>query len=93
MEQGKVIEALKQVRNKKRNFSQAVDLVVSLKGIDLKKPEQQVDFFITLQNNPGRKAKIAALVAQELASEAKNVCDTVILQDEFARYRTNLQDT
>jgi len=86
MEQGKVIEVLKQVRNKKRNFSQAVDLVVSLKDLDLKKPEHQVDFFISLQNNPGKKAKIAALVAQELASEAKNVCDTVVMQDEFTKY-------
>lgn len=86
MEQSKIIETLKQMRNKKRNFSQAVDLVVSLKDLDLKKPEHQVDFFITLQNNPGKKAKIAALVSQELASEAKNVCDTVILQDDFSRF-------
>ena len=86
MDQSKVIETLKQVRNKKRNFSQAIDLVVSLKDLDLKKPEHQVDFFITLQNNPGKKAKVAALVAQELATEAKNVCDTVVLQDDFLRY-------
>ena len=86
MEQGKVIETLKKMRNKKRNFSQAVDLVVSFKDLDLKKPEHQVDFFITLQNSPGKKAKIAALVAQELAAEAKNVCDEVVLQDDFPKY-------
>ncbi|MBI4439447.1 50S ribosomal protein L1, partial [Candidatus Woesearchaeota archaeon] len=48
MEQSKVLEVLKQVRNRKRNFSQTVELVVSLKDLDLKKPEQQVDLFIAL---------------------------------------------
>jgi len=86
MDSKKVIEVLKQVRNKKRNFSQAIDLVISLKDLDLKKPDNQIDFFITFQNNPGKKAKIAALVAQELAAEAKNVCDTVVLQDEFPTF-------
>lgn len=86
MEQSKVVEVLKQVRNKKRNFSQAVDLIVALKDLDLKKPEHQVDFFITLRNSPGKKAKVAALVTHELASEAKSVCDTVILQDDFQKY-------
>ena len=86
MEQTKILETLKNIRNKKRNFSQSVDLIVSLKELDLKKPEHQVDFFITLPNSTNKKAKICALVAQELASEAKAVCDAVILQDEFPKY-------
>lgn len=86
MDNSKVVETLKQVRNRQRNFSQAVDLVVNLKDLDFKKPEHQVDFFITFQNNPGKPAKVAALVAQELAAEAKDVCDTVVLMDDFDRY-------
>ena len=86
MERSKVLEVLKQVRNRKRNVSQTVELVVSLKGLDLKKPEQQVDLFIALPNGLGRKVKVCAIVGQELSAEAKSVCDAVVLQDEFDRY-------
>lgn len=86
MEQQDVLKALKEIRNKKRKFSQSVDLVVSLKDLDMKKPEHQVDFFVTLPNSTGKKASVCALIAQELASEAKEVCDAVVLQEDFQRY-------
>ena len=86
MEEQEILKALKEIRNKKRKFSQSVDLVVGLKDLDMKKPEQQVDFFITLPNSTGKKASVCALVAQELAAEAKEVCDAVVLQDDFQRY-------
>jgi len=38
------------------------------------------------ENFAGKKASVCALVAQELASEAKEVCDAVILQEDFQRY-------
>ncbi len=86
MEQQEILKALKEVRSKKRKFSQSVDLVVGLKELDMKKPEHQVDFFVTLPNSTGKKASVCALVAQELASEAKEVCDAVVLQEDFQRY-------
>ena len=86
MEKEKVLEALKKIRNKKRKFSQSVDLVVSLKELDLKKPEHQVDFFVTLPSDAKKKAKICALVAQDLSAEAKAVCDSVIMDDDFSKY-------
>ncbi len=86
MDEKEVLKALKDIRNKKRRFSQSVDLVVGLKDLDMKKPEQQVDFFIELPNPTGKKASVCALVAQELASEAKEVCDAVVLQEDFQRY-------
>ena len=86
MEKEKILEALKKIRNKKRKFAQSVDLVVSLKELDLKKPEHQVDFFVTLPNDAGKKSKICALVAQELAPEARKVCDSVVLVDDFPKY-------
>ena len=86
MDESKVSEALKSVRNSKRGFDQAVDLIVSLKDLDLKKPEHQVDFFVVLPNSAGRKVSVCALVAQELAAEAKSVCDAVVLLDDFEKY-------
>ncbi len=92
MERSQVLTALKGVRNRKRNFAQSVDLVIGLKDLDMKKPEQQVDFYIALPHGPGKKLKICALVAQELAAEAKNVCDSMILESDFDRFAKNKKD-
>ena len=86
MDNSKILEALKNLRNKKRNFNQAVDLIVSLKDLDLKKPDHQVDVFINLPNPANEKVRVCALVAQELSSEAKEVCDAVVLEEEFSKY-------
>ena len=43
MNKKQVLEALGKLRevNEKRKFSQTVDLVINLRGIDIKKPEQK----------------------------------------------------
>ncbi|MEM4263716.1 MAG: 50S ribosomal protein L1 [Candidatus Woesearchaeota archaeon] len=84
-------KALELVKNNspKRNFKQSVDFIVNLKGLDLKKPEQQVDIFVTLNQGKGKKIKICALVGPELGTQAKAVCDKVVLHDEFPRYTGN----
>ena len=44
----KLLNVIKQAREgaKKRNFTQSFDLIVHLKELDLKKPEQQIEFFL-----------------------------------------------
>ncbi len=87
MERSKVLEILKSAREgKKRNFPQSVDLIVNLKELDLKKQEQQVEFFATLPNSPKKKVKVCAFVGAEMQEDAKNVCDNVVMQEEFQRY-------
>lgn len=88
MEKEQVLQALKAARetSPKRNFKQSVDFIVNLKGIDLKKPEQKVDFYVHFNNFSGRKTKICAFIGAELADQAKSSCDTSILIDEFGRY-------
>lgn len=70
----------------KRNFKQSIELVINLKGLNLKKTEEQVDFFVTLHFNKGKPTKICALVGPELADEAKANCDFVIEQSDFIKY-------
>lgn len=70
----------------KRNFKQSFDLIINLKGLDVKKQEHQVDTFITLPHARGKKVKVCALVAAELETQAKNVCDSAILSDSFEKY-------
>ncbi len=73
----------------KRGFSQSVDLVVPLTGLDLKKPEHQIDFFIELPSGTGRKARVCALIGPELQNEAKSNCDSLVLQEDFPSYGKN----
>lgn len=88
MEKNKIIEAIKKLKqdSKKRNFIQSYDLIINLKGLDLKKPDEQVDFYAALHFSRGRKVKVCAFVAAELREEAKKVCDFVIDADEFQNY-------
>lgn len=81
----KALEALK-ADSQKKNFTQTVDLIINLKDVDLKKPEEQVDLFVRLPKGRGRKVKVCAFVGPELAAEAKNIFDKVILAEQFPGY-------
>ena len=73
--------------SEKRNFKQSYDLIINLKGLDLKKQEHQIDAFITLPHSRGKKVKVCALVGPELEEQAKSIFDSVILSDNFERYK------
>jgi large subunit ribosomal protein L1 len=81
----KAIELVKN-NSPKRNFKQAYDLIINLKDLDMKKPDQQVSNWATLRYPKGKKARVCALVGPELAASAKENCDTVIMQDDFPKY-------
>ncbi|MFT4304669.1 MAG: 50S ribosomal protein L1 [Candidatus Woesearchaeota archaeon] len=94
MDKKKIIEALKKAKedSKKRNFIQSLDLIINLKDINLKNPEEHVDLFTKLPHNKGKKVKICALVGPELKEEAKKVCDLTIDTDEFPKYQGNKKE-
>ena len=52
MEINNLTESIKKIKetSPKRNFAQTFDLVIVLRDLDLKKPEQQVDFYAPLHN-------------------------------------------
>jgi large subunit ribosomal protein L1 len=87
MDETKVSEALKTLREdaKERKFSQAVELIVNLKDLNLKNPDEQVEFFANVPSPMGQK-KVCAIVDGELLEEAKKYCDTVITVGELADY-------
>jgi len=87
MDKKRFVEAIQALKAlPKRKFKQRYDLVINLRGLNLKKPEEQVDLFIQLPNDTGKKARIGALVGPELAEQAKTCCDVVIVQDDFAKH-------
>ncbi|MFP4524025.1 MAG: 50S ribosomal protein L1 [Candidatus Woesearchaeota archaeon] len=89
MDKQDIIKALQAAReqSKERKFSQTVDLIVALKGLNLKKPDEQVDLFVNLPNEVGKRRKVCALVGPEMVDKAKEACDTVVTQDEFDKYK------
>ncbi len=68
-----------------RKFKQSFDLIVALKELNLKKPEEQVEFFTQVHKTLGKKRKMCALVGPEMADDAKKVFDTVVTSDQFAK--------
>ncbi|MFH1072495.1 MAG: 50S ribosomal protein L1 [Nanoarchaeota archaeon] len=72
--------------SKQRKFSQSYDLIVNLQELNLKNPEEQVDFFVTLHFGIGKKIKVCGFVGPELQDQAKTICDFTVTQDEFPVY-------
>lgn len=85
MDKKDFLNAIKKIRAKakKRNFNQTFDLVVNLKNLDLKKPDDKVDLFVVLPYGIGKKRKICAFVDEALVTQAKKVFDRVVEQQTF----------
>lgn len=68
-----VVKALSQLRQDlgKRKFAQSIDLVVKLREVDLKKPENRINETIALPNATERTQKICVIATGDLATKAK----------------------
>ncbi|MBI2523314.1 50S ribosomal protein L1 [Candidatus Woesearchaeota archaeon] len=93
MDKALIAATLKKVRDNspKKNFKQSLDLIMNLKGLDLKKPEHQVNIFVTFQYGTGKNVSVCALVEPDLASKAKEACDETITIDQFERFKSKAE--
>ena len=76
-----ILEAVKKAKEeaKPRNFTQSVDVVITIKDLDVRKPENRIDEEVFLPNGRGKPVKIAFIADGELALLAKNAgADLVI---------------
>ena len=89
MDKQVVENAVKELKanSPKRNFKQSVDLIINLKDINLKNADEQVNIFVTLAHETGRKFSACALVGPEMQEKAKAAFDEVILVDDFERFK------
>ena len=55
----------------KKKFTQSIDLVVRLREIDLKKPENRINEAIALPNPPEKALKVCVIASGDLATRAK----------------------
>lgn len=86
MDKDQILNVIKELKEKtkKRKFSQAYDLIINLKNLDIK--SNPVEVFASLTHPKTIKPKIAALVDQELAEQATKLCDLTIREKEFQNY-------
>ena len=93
MDKNKILEVIKKVRDsKKRNFTQSFDLIINLRHLNLKNPNEKVDLFLSLPKGRGKKVKICGLLGPELYNEGKANCDKVILKDDFQTLAKNKRE-
>lgn len=69
-----VIEAVKKAKedSKPRNFTQSMDMIINIRDLDVKKPENRFDEEVTLPNGRGKEVKIGVIADGELIVQAKN---------------------
>ncbi|MFH0867761.1 MAG: 50S ribosomal protein L1 [Candidatus Woesearchaeota archaeon] len=89
MDKNLIANTLKNLKENspKKNFKQSVDLIINLKGLDLKKPDHQINIFATLPHDTGKKISVCAFVDADMEKKAKEACDEVILPDQFAKFK------
>jgi large subunit ribosomal protein L1 len=68
-----VTRALGELRKNltKRKFSQSIELVVKLREVDLKKPENRINETIALPNPPENPLKVCVIASGDLGTRAK----------------------
>ncbi|MFH1315990.1 MAG: 50S ribosomal protein L1 [Candidatus Woesearchaeota archaeon] len=91
MDKKQIIQALTEAKkiSKKRNFNQSIDLIITIKDLDLKKVENQVETFTQLHYSKGKKIKVCGLVGGELLEQSKEFFDNTISAEEFEKYQKN----
>ncbi|NPA38378.1 MAG: 50S ribosomal protein L1, partial [Candidatus Nanohaloarchaeota archaeon] len=83
----KIQEAIKylQENSKKRNFNQAIDLIVNIKGVNLKQPENRFVEEVYLPAKLSKPRKVM-VIGDVIASKAKGIADVVLTKDELMQY-------
>jgi len=91
MDKTQIIQAVKKARegSPKRNFLQRFDFIANLQDIDIKKPDEKIDLFVTLPHGTGKDIKICAFVDDALISEAKKEFYKAIHKDECGALSRN----
>lgn len=90
-----IVEAVKKAKedSKPRNFTQSIDVVITIKDLDVKKPENRIDEEVFLPNGRGKDVKVAFIAEGELALQAKNAgADLVITKEDLEKLGKNRKE-
>ena len=88
-----LLEAVKKAKeqSKPRNFTQSVDIIINIKDLDVKKPENRFDEEVALPNGRGKDIRIGVIADGELTVQAKNAGVALVVTktelEEFGKER------
>lgn len=79
-----VLEAVKKAKNesKPRNFTQSMDVIINVRDLDVKKPENRFNEEVALPNGRGKDVKIGVIADGELIVQAKNAGVDLVINKE-----------
>jgi len=80
-----ILKALKEMRDKtkKRNFIQSVELIINLRDIDLKRPENRISEIVELPCKLGKEVKVCVFASGDAALKAKKAGLDTISREEI----------
>ena len=79
-----IIDAVKEAKEqaKPRNFTQSIDVIINLKDLDVRKPENRFSEEVALPNGRGKEIKIGVIADGELIVQAKDAGLDVVINKE-----------
>ena len=76
--------------SKKRSFTQTVELIINLRDVDPKKPEERFQELIELPYKPGKERSVCVIASGDMALRAKRSgADLVIEREELEKLSQN----
>ncbi len=80
-----IIEALREMRTKtkKRNFRQSVEILINLRDIDLRKPENRIRELVELPHGLGKENKVCVIASGDAALRARRAGLEVLDREEL----------
>jgi len=78
----------------KREFTQSVELIVKLREIDLKKPENRINESIELPNSLDKETKVCIIAGGDLGTRARAaLADLVLAREDLDRLGKDKKET
>ncbi len=88
----KLEEAIKKMREgKKRNFVQTIDLIVNVKDVDLKNPQNRFVMEVMLPAGRGKNINVCA-IGKSLAEVAKGIADEVVDEKKLEKLENDKKE-
>ncbi|UCH37420.1 MAG: 50S ribosomal protein L1, partial [Candidatus Bathyarchaeota archaeon] len=88
----KAVEEVKK-NSEKRQFTQSVDLIVTLRDMDLKRPENRINELFELPYAPNPDVKIVVFATGDLALRAERAgSDTVLSRTDIENFASNKKE-
>lgn len=71
---------------KPRRFKQSVELIIKLRDVDIRKPENRLNTIVELPHGSGKEAKICVIAQGDLALKARELADMVLTREDVLKY-------